>query len=411
LPVSARIGVVGAGASGLALAHALGQTGYRNVTVLEREERVGGKCSTFFHEGRSYELGAGALTSAYGNVRALMAEVGARSTWGLSGQFVDVGNGSATYVPAPLREHPWWQLGAEGARLVATFLGERRLLRPGFAGLSPQLQMPFSEWARARRLQGVARLIEPWFTAFGYGYLDEIPAAYVLKYVSLFRFPVSELLDEGYQGLWERVARQLDVRLGVKVDRVTRGDQVTVDAGPERWTFDALILACPLDGALGFLDASEDERTLFSQILHNDYHVVAAEIEGPPTARYGFFPQHLDRTHAGQLIFWYRRWLESDLVLYYALPPAGQSLETTEATVRATVGRLGGRVRRVHTRRAWRYFPHVTTAAMRAGYYERLEALQGRRRTYYAGELLSFSTVESVVAYARDLIARHFGAG
>lgn len=311
-------------------------------------------------------------------------------------------------MPPPLKEHPWWQLGAEGAKLAATLWSEKRLRRPGFAGLSSDLCAPFSEWARARRLEGVAKLIEPWFTGFGYGYLDEVPAAYVLKYVALFRFPISELLDEGYQGLWERVASRLDVRLGTSVERVVRGERVKVDAGAQSFTFDALILACPLDAALDFLDASDDERALFSQVSYNDYHVIAAHLEGAPSARYGFFPQHFDRAHAGELIFWYRRWMKSDLVLYYALPPAGTPLEATEDVVRATVGRLGGRVTQIHTRHAWRYFPHVSPAAMRAGYYDRLESLQGQRRTYYAGELLSFSTVESTVSYARDLVARHF---
>jgi hypothetical protein len=46
---------------------------------------------------------------------------------------------------------------------------------------------------------------------------------------------------------------------------------------------------------------------------------------------------------------------------------------------------------------------------MRAGFYPKLESLQGARHTYYASEVLSFSCVEPVVAYATDLIRRHFG--
>jgi hypothetical protein len=41
-----------------------------------------------------------------------------------------------------------------------------------------------------------------------------------------------------------------------------------------------------------------------------------------------------------------------------------------------------------------------------AGYYERMQTLQGQRRTYYTGELLSFSCVEPVVAFSEQLARR-----
>jgi protoporphyrinogen oxidase len=60
----------------LAAARALGRAGFHHVTVLEKSDRVGGKCHTVQHRGRSYELGAGAVTSAYHSVNRLCREVG-----------------------------------------------------------------------------------------------------------------------------------------------------------------------------------------------------------------------------------------------------------------------------------------------------------------------------------------------
>jgi hypothetical protein len=45
---------------------------------------------------------------------------------------------------------------------------------------------------------------------------------------------------------------------------------------------------------------------------------------------------------------------------------------------------------------------------MASGYYDHLEALQGDRNTYFAGSLLSFETVEDVVAYSKRLVERFF---
>jgi predicted NAD/FAD-binding protein len=404
----ATIGVIGAGASGLAAANALRLAGYPSVTVLEREDRVGGKCETFFHEGRSYELGAGAVTGAYHRVRALMDEVGVRARLGASGAFVDLETRRESFIPDALRRLSPLSLGAAGARLALAMWRQRRVLSPGFAGVAPELCRPFTEWASLHRLDAVPSLIEPWFTGFGYGYLDETPAAYVLKYLALFRFPVGELLATGYQGLWQRVASSLDVRLKVQIRSITRGEGITVETDRERFSFDVLIVTCPPAQALEVLDASDEERDLLSRVKVHDYHAVAATVERGPRARYGFIPRHLRRDRAGHVVFWYRRWKDRDVVLYYCLPPPGTDIERSIEMIREDVGRMGGRVGAIHRRRAWRYFPHVSPGDMQSGYYERMEAMQGRRSTFFAGELLAFSTVENVVAYAEDVVGRHF---
>ncbi len=398
--------MIGAGASGLATAHALRRAGCREVTVLERGTRVGGKCCTFFHEGHSYELGAGAITAAYRNVHALMRETGVRSRAGVGGLLVDVDAKRSSFVPDALRGSPLLGVGTESARLVAALVRERRILSPGLSSISSELHLPFAEWARRNRLERIAAMLEPWCTGFGYGYFDEVPAAYILKYLALFRFPVGELLESGYQGLWERVAASLDVRLGVRIERVARSSAVEVHAGEHVWAFDAVVVTCPLDEAARFLDLGEEERALFSRVVYQDYDVVAASVDRPPRVRYGFVPRHLKRDRAGHAVFWYRRWLDRSLVLYYALPPAGSSIETTAEVVRADVERMGSRITSIERLHRWHYFPHVVKRDMDEGFYERLEALQGQRNTYYAGEIFAFSAVETVVAYANQLVRR-----
>ncbi|MCK7503720.1 MAG: hypothetical protein MZV70_06120 [Desulfobacterales bacterium] len=56
--------------------------------------------------------------------------------------------------------------------------------------------------------------------------------------------------------------------------------------------FDRLVLACPLDDALGFLDASEEERDLYSRILHKDYRVYLKRARGLRVPA-GFAPARL----------------------------------------------------------------------------------------------------------------------
>ena len=404
-----RVAIVGGGAAGLSCAHALRQRGYRSVTVFEADVQVGGKCCTESYEGRTYELGAGAVTSAYRNVRELMREHGVKASAGFGGWFVDGSSRRGSYIPPPLRSLGMLRVASESARFWQQIRKHASACQPGFEGVDASLAMPFLDWARLHRCESSASMIEPWFTGFGYGYLDEIPAAYVLKYASLFRFPVLELLETGYQGLWERVASRLDVRLGCRIEKVSRTERgVLVTASSREERFDALVLACPLDQALAFMDASSAETALFEKVRYIDYHVVGVRMRRAPDARYGFFAENLRRENAGKPSFFYRRWMDRDLVLFYALPPQGQPIDASVAATEKLVRDLGGAVDRVVVQRPWRYFPHVDASTLAAGFYSMLEGSQGHRRTWIAGEICSFSAVEAVVAYSRALVERWF---
>ena len=56
----------------------------------------------------------------------------------------------------------------------------------------------------------------------------------------------------------------------------------------------------------------------------------------------------------------------------------------------------------------WYYFPHVSSADYADGWYDKVEALQGERNTYYAGEVMSFGDMEETAEYSRDLVRRFF---
>ena len=54
------------------------------------------------------------------------------------------------------------------------------------------------------------------------------------------------------------------------------------------------------------------------------------------------------------------------------------------------------------------YFPHVSAAELRANFHRRLDALQGRRRTFMVGELFNLPLVSECVDWARYVVRRHF---
>ncbi|MBI2395596.1 MAG: FAD-dependent oxidoreductase [Deltaproteobacteria bacterium] len=407
--LDSRVCIVGAGASGLAVAHELERLGYQRITLLEREPRVGGKCRTIVHEGRTYELGAGAVTPAYRKVRALMHEVGVRAVPKMSNLFVDLDRGTRTVLPPFSLDRG---IAAESARLALELLRHRHLRRPGFSHVRPELWVSFADFCRARGLERVGAMLEPWITGFGYGPYAEVPAAYVLKYLPLFRAPLFELLDTGYGGLWQKVADALtgvDLRLDVSVERVER-DERAIRVQTSRGTLDcdALVVTCGLDDALRFLDAGAEERELFSSIRYFDYYALGLSVKALPRARCLFFPRNFSREQLGQPTFAYQRWPGSGLSFFYgyAREPAWESAAV--AAARETIDRLGGTLLGAEVAMRWRYFPHVGPEDFARGWYERVERLQGRHATFYCGEVLAFTSVETVVEYAEALVDRCF---
>jgi hypothetical protein len=407
---TARIGVVGAGASGLCAAHHLGRAGYRNVTVLERDRRVGGKCCSLPVGDHVYEMGAVFGCSDYRSTLEVMRSVGAARGPMAGGHCYDVDGHPLDLLPRT--QYPRI-LGQLLAYAWLSGVRYRRVNRPGLAGVDPDLHAPFAQFCRAHGLSALETLVGPPFTAFGYGYLTDVPAAYVVKYLDLRTLAAMRdsehrfIWPEGVESMWSRVAEQHDVRTGAEVLGVRRGDTVLVQTSREELEFDALILTCPLDEALRFLDSTPSEQHLFSAIRYYDYWVLLAQTRGLPRGA-GFVPARFTSDQRGHMMLWYQRWDDAPLDTLYVLGTPSMTPQDVAGLVAEDLERMGASLEAVVDTRRWRYFPHVTTTDMAGGYYEQLEGLQGENGTYYAGEVMSFASVELCARYSKALVDRFF---
>lgn len=71
-----RICILGAGAAGISAATYLREAGFERVTVLEKDDRVGGKCRTHREGALNWELGAILATTDYTTTLDLMRRAG-----------------------------------------------------------------------------------------------------------------------------------------------------------------------------------------------------------------------------------------------------------------------------------------------------------------------------------------------
>jgi hypothetical protein len=54
------------------------------------------------------------------------------------------------------------------------------------------------------------------------------------------------------------------------------------------------------------------------------------------------------------------------------------------------------------------YCPHVFTKDYADGWYDKVEAMQGKDHTWYAGEIMSFGDMDETAEYSRELVERFY---
>lgn len=419
VPVGRRVVVIGGGAAGLSAAHELEKRGHR-VTVLERADTIGGKSAAFDVDGHSFDLGTHICTGQYHRVKQLAAEIGCPTELLTPLLSFDLEK-RALFAPGVsfMSEMPAY------SRLIELYTKEfPKIHLPGLHHEAQKLAQPIDQWLREHGLVDLLRAtgIDIGYASSGYGYLDspEYAMLYLMKMIDLSGF-VDPTPQQDYQGewtiagcfmnLWRRLALALgDVRCGVEVQRVERRpDKVVITTRTEVLECDDVVLALPLEKSLQFLDASAEERDLLGRIRHNLYFTTVAAATGLP--REGFYmvaQNSLDSRLVGRCTAFHHRYADSDVYTFYAYGGPGVDGAAVLRQLAQDVRQMGGQLGTIYTQQPWDYFPYVTPDDIRAGFFERMEALQGQSRTYYVGSLLGYELVECTVAYSQNLIEQRF---
>lgn len=424
-----RVAIVGAGASGLTAARelaklsAVGKVSY-DVTIFEREGRVGGKVCSVSHGGRIHELGALYQdTVNYPLIYSMANELGVQYVKDRPSRLWMIDRtGQYSWSRLILRSGLAHRLPAELFRFWRLYRMYPEINEPTITKIAPELRLPLSELFERHRLKAIERLTSTVMASFGYGYFDEVPAIYLLKCLPWFLNPRAAMslrgidvtyFPEGWQSLWETVARTLNVQLDAeisRIERIRRGRdcEIRISCNGREHYFDRLIISCEPSSLLGRMDYTESERQLFAEVRTHRYLISLVEGTDLPHA---MFPEHTMMRQSGRVMCIIHFHTDSPYYKTYQQLPPEMSLEQATDLMHQDVRRLGGSIRSVVTQRHWNYFPHVSTQSLDRGFYDRVEHLQGQHNTYYVGGLLNFESVEHTSRFAKNLVGRYFGVG
>lgn len=437
-----RIGIIGAGAAGLTAAHFLKKLGYENITVLEKAGRIGGKCCSFTYGGKSFDLGANYITSSYHEVKKLANEYGADMyTEGPLHAFDSTTNQFLSLFKAVTKQSSFFTLLWQSIRYVLKRLQLQNIISArhvGFKNISqhPGLTQSFQQWLRLNKLQALEPAFSIPITAMGYGRLDEIPAVYALTYMRIGTFlnlmlaAVSPKIlgypkrfIHGYERLFEKISWELEVLTNVEIRCVRRKGSLEIDAivheqalnkivsTNKTFAFDYLIAATPYPVFVDLLaDATREEKELAALVRVNPFVVTTYPVKNAEQLFACTFS--MPQPAMGEPFVVTRQFAGNDLVSFYARYSAEHPI--TKAQILENNKRFAEKMNLAPlpadylTYSDWAYFPHVDSAAMQAGFYDRLEALQGQQHIFYTGGLLAFELVECITRYSRVLINEHF---
>lgn len=251
--MDADLGVIGAGISGLALAHRAAEDGKR-VVVLERRDRIGGCIHSHRSGDHWFEMGAHSAYNSYTGFIELAERSGvatsavergpARARFGL------LRNGEPSWLSPPkvLLQLSWLELGLNSPRAALGWLtGKRGKTMEGYFG------------ALVGR-KNFARVLSPFFAAVpsqsADGFPAEGPGSLFKKRERREDFIRSFGFEGGLQAVCDGIAAHegINVRTGAAVTAVERaGEGFAIAVGDERIEVAHLGIAAPADTAARLL--------------------------------------------------------------------------------------------------------------------------------------------------------------
>ncbi|KAJ7947517.1 4-coumarate--coa ligase-like 1 [Quillaja saponaria] len=335
-PVSTRIGIIGAGPSGLSAAYALTRLGYRNVTVLEKH-----------HTEKFMILGGQVFTASSAPVIFHLAkETGAELEEMDSHRLALINSSTGVYQDIKVAD--------DYVSVISLTLELQDKAKDsgqiGVHAISEFASDNTPAYIERCGLKSVPKSVAYGYTASGYG-----------------------RIKGGYTSLWQKIKESLPLKVHCNTEVLTVrriSDAVTVDVkssdgGVKTMEFDKIIISgsfplqygrtyrSPASNCTEYknevMDASDLEKDLFSKVETIDYYTTILKIKG--------------LKHIPMEFYYFAEYMEDPATI-------GNPLATT------AVKTIGGEVEKVILQCRFKYFPHVGSQDKKDGFYDKLDELQ-----------------------------------
>ncbi|KAI0799681.1 FAD/NAD-P-binding domain-containing protein [Irpex lacteus] len=431
--------VVGAGPSGLTIAHELEAKGYKTV-VFDKQPEVGGKCQEFYDgpdQSIYHPLGALLFTNqTYVNTIPLINAANVPITPGISmpngWQYWLYGPGESANNVTRMPNVTATQtalIAAEYARYVAEWAVEFALLytSPRYThGVPHSLTVPMSQWLSTHDYVALPTVMEAGMVPYGYGDITQTPAVYMLQYFTPDVLGAFLGITPGYIVDFHKVFVHYSTSVRgpvhvnatvTRIDRSTSTPIITYGSNATQVCSDVVLAFAPTLANLHAIDMplTSNETAVFSKVGITAYWSSATSTK----IAYPYFYQQSPPQPLSAPVGFLRVFNDSPVATTYSWGPIGSNLSIDDVTrllvstltaVQTGAGIPDPTVTTddVKAIRQWDYFPHFNTTDLGSGTYAKYNALQGELHTYYSSGLNGFETVEFAIRAGKDLVQSFF---
>ncbi len=439
-----KIAVIGAGPSGLTISHQLKKRGFENVTVFEKNQSPGGKVLSIIEENtrQVLEFGAVWVPFAYTTVRDLIEEFDV--------ELIDAPNTQVTDLRPAMSNQKYirYMLSKiSKSTNLRNYLkdqnNENTFARPGFDfDIDEDYMMSFTDYLKKHKIEPLGDLFNPLDTGCGYGFPEEVPALYKLKFFDIvYRDIIMQLAPEnrdkdrqtkyvkkGYQEIWKQVAKKQNIEFDAPITRIRHLQDenqqnkvaLTVNGHQHEDVFDRVVVSSTGDNISAVLDDESMgyEKELFNHVETYPYYVslFKAKDLDPDKLGVSLIAENATNKKAGHptILAAPCAHLDDQLFMNWTVSQHELTDDEVENKLAEDVKKLGGKYQGKLIEKKWsNYFPHVKQEALKdingkGGFYTQLNQLQGKKGIFYAGGLVGFETVEHTCSFGRALVEQKF---
>lgn len=445
-----RVAILGCGIGGVTAASELSQLGAYELTIIEQDDHLGGKCRSphVTVDGKDVVVDHAALMvfPHYREVKALCEKF----KFKLNAMTV-----TSTNFPQGVSA---WGLYSDYRKYAAFCSQHTKFIESDHVlgiGNDPTLSMSIGALFTGNKLNNFKMLFDGVAQLSGGGSLDVIPCGVFMKFFppqTIWKMGVSGMLpsfiskplsylpfigswfdgeqictiEQGFQTLVERLAEESKATIlkNASVQSVQKSkDKFIVrvalkekDSKDEtkvvEQEFDKVILALPPKVIQG-LETSDEFKPI--QILCQqiaNFPIVSGVVEfKQPLSKAA--EAGIDKTSFGLGI---ATTAQPQIAIHgtrvnvvAAYPKGDKPEEDFEARVRRFAEKYGNSVVKIHDIKHWaNNFSHPSLDAIKKGHYEEVEKLQGQNGIFIVGELATASHTESVVRHVKHMVGTHF---
>ncbi|MDH8678852.1 FAD-dependent oxidoreductase [Fusibacter bizertensis] len=411
-----KIAVVGGGLSGLSISEGLIRRGFRNVTLFEASDRLGGKLYSINYQSKVYELGAIFLLPTQNNLKKLLSRLELKAD-GPKLSRVYYNNLGEKILQIPKEDLKLFLIELD--RLPDVLDLFPCLDDPLLLMIDPALSQSFSKWCEQFDFKVLNRVYEHYFISYGLGDVNEVPAIYVLKILnydnlmSFIEIPEFSTWREGTTSIIQKLAMEVkDIRLGQRVLEVISQDsgELSIRTEFDMETFDYVIITSQLEQFYQLFSRDTQLMKMVRSIRYSEYNVYAFIAEKLPKGC-GCIIDNLDLSRKGHLVIWNSGWEVSDtedIVIVYAYSMDGATSQEKIAMIKEDLISQGVKKPRLHQMIQWHQCPYVNQETLDAGFYNKLETFQGEKGLFFAGEILSTLSMNNCIKYTDYFLQKYF---